>query len=322
MISDIYCDQIMGRHPSRNWTAPLLKDLHTVLCEQGWTFVESNNLFYSSYSKAQENLIINLAHSPDTAPTYYIGDSVTTLTGFGLYPEVFGVYKHTFDYVERTPTKLFNCFINRGCPIRQSWFYFLVRHNLLDQGHVSFWCEDRYQKTSSDQYFEHLFQTHNREMFHEEHEQIKDKIPFKNFTGSLEESIIDSAVSLVIETFFEPNQHVTYSEKTWRALQMPRPMLLFSSQYAIKHLREWGFDVYDDIVDHSYDNEPDKFSRQQMILAQLQKPIKYNPELFEQKARHNTTLLNYYQQQWPNKYKNLLEFISRISNTESFTLRT
>lgn len=322
ILNDLYHDEIMINHPSRNWTAPLLKRLHTILCQRGWTSVESNNSFYSSYTRAQENLIINLAHSPFTIPTYYIGDSVTTLSGFGLYPEVFGIYKHKFDTIERPPTKLFNCFMNRGCPIRQSWFYFLVRHNLLDRGHVSFWCEDRFQKTSPAEYFEQMFQTVNRPMFQKEHDQTKHNIPFKNFSGSLEDSIMDSEISLVIETFFEPNQHVTYTEKTWRALQVPRPMLLFGPQHSIKYLREWGFDVYDEIVDHSYDAESDKFVRQQMILAQLQKSIKYDPELFNDKARRNTALLDLYQQQWPNKYKNLLEFINRISNTESFTLRT
>jgi hypothetical protein len=322
VLNDLHQDQIILNHPSRGWATPLLKCLHPILCERGWTCVESNNIFYSSYTKAQENLIISLVHPPTTIPTYFIGDSVTTLSGFGLYPEVFGIYKHKFDYIERPPNKLFNCFMHRGCPFRQSWFYFLERHNLLAQGHVSFWCEDRVKNTAPAVYFEQMFQTHNRLMFQKEHDQTKDNIPFKNFAGSLEDSIMDSAISLVIETFFEPNQKVTYSEKTWRALQMPRPMLLFGSQHSIKYLREWGFDVYDEIVDHSYDEVSDKFVRQQMILTQLQKSIKYDPELFTYKARHNANLLDFYQQQWPNKYKNLLEFINRISNTESFTLRT
>ena len=203
---DLYHDQIMRHHPSRKWTALLLKRLHTILYERGWTFVESNKGFYSSYTRAQESLIINLAHSPNKIPTYYIGDSVTPLSGFGLYPEVFGVYKHKFDYIERPPTKLFNCFMNRGCPIRQSWFYFLVRHNLLARGNVSFWCEDSIQKTSPAEYFEQMFQTMDRQTFQHEHDQTKDNIPFKNFAGSLEDSIIDSAISLVIETFFEPKK--------------------------------------------------------------------------------------------------------------------
>jgi hypothetical protein len=317
MPKDVYQDQIMLNHPSRNWTKKLILSLTPVLKAHGWVCVESNYMFYAKFSKNSKTLIINLAHIPDDQSSdYYIGDSVTPTTDwpeFALYPESFGNYLHSFDCQEQTPTKMYNCFINRGCPLRQSWFYFLVRRNLLSQGHVSFWCEDRFTNSTPQQYNEHLYQTHNYTMFKQEHEQMHSQIPYKNFEISLEDAIIDSAKSLVIETFFEPDHYICYSEKTWRAIQMPRPMLLFNSQFAVRHLRDWGFDVFDDVVDHSYDLEADKFVRQRMILDQLETPVTYDAELFQKRAQHNKNVLKQLQARWDKKYNKLLETISTIS---------
>ena len=90
-------------------------------------------------------------------------------------------------------------------------------------------------------------------------------------------------------------------------------MLLFNAQYAVRHLRDWGFDMFDDVVDHAYDAEPDKHVRQQMILSQLATPINYDPVLFEQRAKHNRELLKTYQQQWPSKIQTVLKTIADIS---------
>lgn len=319
VYDDLFKDQ-MCTHSSMHWTKGTLELFHQSLISNGWNNLTNNNYDYGSYIKNQKTLIVNLTHmsQPDSCD-YYIGDAVTPWQDFKLYPEVFGVYAHEFNYREKQPSKLFNCFIKRGCSFRQGWFYFLVKNNLLDQGHVSFWCEDRFKNTDPREYSEYIFQMHNREMFATEHEQMRDKIPYKNFDISIEDAIIDSAKSLVIETFFEPNDYICYTEKTWRAIQMPRPLLLFSSQYAVKYLREWGFDMFDDFVDHSYDTEPDKFVRQQMILNELVKNIEYRPELFEQRAQHNRNLLKKYQQQWPQTCKNTLDTIVKISNNESLT---
>jgi hypothetical protein len=321
MFDDLYKDQIM-LHSSSNWTAGIIRDIHSALTQQGWYRLSTNRQDFSKYTKDNKTLIVNLTHTPNETCDYYIGDAVTPWQDFKLYPEVFGVYAHDFIYQKHQPTKVFNCFINRGCATRQSWFYLMARSNLLSQGHVSFWCENRFNKTSPQQYSEQLFQTYNKHLFEQEHNQLRDEIPYKNFDISIEDAVLDSSKSLVIETFFEPNEYICYTEKTWRAIQLPVPMLLFSAQYAIENLRNWGFDVFDNVVDHSYDTEPNYHTRQQMILQQLGTPIEYNPTEFEQKAIHNRNLLKTYQQQWPQKYKKILSDIGAISNNESFTSRT
>ena len=44
------------------------------------------------------------------------------------------------------------------------------------------------------------------------------------------------------------------SEKTFKIFSAGQIPIMCGARHAIKHLRELGFDVFDDIVDHSYDN--------------------------------------------------------------------
>lgn len=56
---------------------------------------------------------------------------------------------------------------------------------------------------------------------------------------------------------------------------------------SIQHIRELGFDVFDDIIDHSYDNEPDPNRRIKLVIDQLEKICKLTLEECVQFKRTN-----------------------------------
>lgn len=314
-MRDLYQDQIMGNHPSRTWTKKFMTDMISRLSATGWT-VELKDIVNTcqSFRLDDARIVVNLVHVPHStldSQTWLISDVVSYhQKRFDLYPTVFGNYYEDFDYQESVPTKRFNCFINRGCAFRQSWLYQFVRRQIHDLGNISYWCEARLRNTPPDVYFEELFLEHNQ-IFSAEHKKLQGKIPYKNFEMSLEQAIIDSERSIVIETAYDPNQFISYSEKTWRALQLPRPVLFFNAQYSVQHLRNWGFDVMDDVVDHSYDQCPDHIQRQVMILDQLNSDIKYDAQRFEQAAKHNRDLLFSFKCQWPVQYEQMMDKITR-----------
>lgn len=336
--NDVGTDQMCLSHPSRTWTSNFIKHITEHLRALGWNTCQEE-IFRSEFRRnsyiafVHKNLstkvIVNLVHNATDIPTEYIVvTDVVTSNHVGpvikLYPEIFGIYHNNFEYQNIIPTKKFNCFIHRADPFRQSWFYQLVRRKLLDHGHISYWAHDRFGNRTPEEYYEFLYHQNNQ-IFQQEHAEAQGKIPFKNFDFSLEHAIMNSEISVVLDTFFEPNGQVSYSEKVWRAIQMPRPWLLFSSRHAVKNLREWGFDVFDDQVDHAYDNESDPVCRQIMILDQLDAMINYTAEVlqqFEIRANKNKQLLLQYQQEWPNKYKKITLELSNITNNESFTIRT
>lgn len=332
VFNDLSKDQIYKAHLSERWTTLFLQNLESQITPD-WTLIESNKARkqydFAIFQKHNFKLCVNLTHNLfdnlENSIDCLISDNVVknkSFSSLALWPECYGVYAHDFDYQDQLPIKKFNCFIHRGCTFRQSWMYHLVRRKLLDQGYVTYWCEDRVNKSPPEQHFEKLFQANLN--FEKEHHWLKEKIPFKNFDISLEDAIIKSEKTLIIETYFQNHTEIALSEKIWRSIQLPRPWLLFGCPGSVAVLRDWGFDVFDDVVDHSYDSNRDPIKRQMMILDQLDKKIEYNQTLlenFKSRAEKNQQLLRKFYQVWPDKQKNVIESIKTISTNESLTSR-
>lgn len=236
-----------------------------------------------------------------------------------LWPEYWGSFAYTPEYKNVIPKKGFNCFINRTCPIRQSWFYQLVRRDLLNDGWISFLLD--YRKTLAPTgldvldkiaVYDFVF-SQGCDIFVEEHHKMREHVPFQNFDISIDAAIIDSKITLVIETYFDTST-IAFSEKIFRALQLPRPFLLYCAKGSISILRNLGFNVYDDIVDHGYDCQPDNIKRQVEILDRLEKykNISYNQlklDDFNNRAAHNQKILRKLRNEWPSKLKKTIEVI-------------
>jgi len=227
-------------------------------------------------------------------------------------PSWYGIYAGDVAIEEITPIKNFNCFIKRMDPIRQSWFYQLIRRNILDQGYVSFMMDifiavqmGQFSPTTSlIEAFESQFKSHLA-IFAPEHEFIKNQVPYRNFDDSvgLNKIIMQSKFSIVLETCFDRNDSITYSEKIFRCLKLPRPWLVFSMKGAVQHLRDIGFDVLDDLVDHSYDNIDFEIDRQVAILDTVQElsKLEFTPAVLDRlntAARHNQEKLNTFFNTW------------------------
>ena len=239
-----------------------------------------------------------------------------------LWPEYWGSFSYTPQYQNNIPSQAFNCFINRTDPVRQSWFYQLVRRNLLDQGAVSFLLDYRKSLAPSGidvdnkaELYQWVFEQ-GCEIFAAEHELMRSNVPFQNFTGEIDQVMCDSKLGLIIETYFHCADVIAFSEKIFRALQLPRPFLLYCAPGAVKVLREQGFDVYDDIVDHAYDTEMNSIDRQIKILNELEKSkyIVYNKQVlqdFERRAVHNRSLLKKLKNDWPSKLEKVTAEISK-----------
>ena len=254
-----------------------------------------------------------LVDAVDTAQTWsnLVTDNIIQLDHIPLYPEYWGTYSYQSEYINRAPTRLFNCFMNRVCTTRQSWFYQFVRRNLLHFGNVSFLLDSRNLPRGKELYEANYI---GYEIFEAEHVLMQNHVPFVNFDGDLDQAVIDSQFSVVIETYFDWPDTIAFSEKVFRALQLPRPILLYSMPGSIKILRDYGFELFDDIVDHSYDVEPDQIKRQVMILDQLcvWKDRVFTAQHlldFDQRIKHNRDLLKNFRSNWPKKLQHAIEIL-------------
>lgn len=230
-----------------------------------------------------------------------------------LRPEWYSSYvsQHNVKFDQVVPVKDFSCFINRMDTNRQSWFYLLIRRNLLTRGFVSFNMDttrvDGFDSsvTSSEEVFEAQYSRHMTN-FSVEHAVAKSIVPYKNFNedAGLDHVIMQSRFNIILETYFSNNEEITFTEKTIRSLRLPRPWLLYAASHAVETLRSWGFDTLDDLVDHSrYDLLDDCIQRQSVVLDIAQElcnfDVEQHWERLQQAAIHNSNLLKQWSDDLP-----------------------
>jgi hypothetical protein len=71
----------------------------------------------------------------------------------------------------------------------------------------------------------------------------------------------NTLINLVTETYYFNNlnkfSEMFISEKSWKSFTAKQIPIIIGPRGIISRIRDFGFDMFDDIVDHSYDNEPD-----------------------------------------------------------------
>ena len=119
------------------------------------------------------------------------------------------------------------------------------------------------------------------------------------------EWIEKSAVVISVETFNRYLQHPkvarfapTFSEKTFKAMHMYRPCLVFAGYKSRDTLKKLGFDTWDWLIDWSFDDEPNNEKAFNMFLNEIKRLQKYTISelkhiLLEnrQKLIHNNEML-------------------------------
>jgi len=232
-----------------------------------------------------------------------------------LGPNFYGIWYYAYELYDTSLTRSFNCLINRTDPIRQSWLYQLIRHGLFDHGYISFNIDlkraGEFQNLDYQEAFDQQYEKYLRN-FETEHAMIRDRVPFKNFSdqGDITSVIYDSKFSIVIETYFTDNGCGVFTEKTFRALQIPRPWILFSYQHAVQDLRDMGFDVMDDVIDHdSYDSLESPIDRQAQLISLASDMIDrgFDHDRSRQAALHNQTLLAHCWHTWKDHYQTCVQ---------------
>lgn len=322
--------------------------------DQIWSCVTKENLINDTIKKTilQQNFIPNnypfvytkantsissrtvdslFLHDPDSwnrqAPNLIITDNIVTRPLAGnisyLVPEFWHIYHCKFQYIDRPATWSYSCFLNRISGDRSIMFYELIRRNILDKGLVSFNCWMPGNNRAAADTYDYSIDNYNwqytqaeLQRYEREHHIGLNLIPYNNIQVELEQAIVDSNVSVILETYIS-DDHITFSEKIFRALQLPRPWLLYCSPRSVEYLQYYGFDVLDDYVDHSYDATLQHHQRLGKIIDQLSAFIdrRYTEKdymRFNQAAIHNQTLLKQFIIKWPEKFNNVLEEIKQL----------
>ena len=99
----------------------------------------------------------------------------------------------------------------------------------------------------------------------------------ENYTLRIAPIYRNSFVEIVTETEYE-YKHVFITEKILQSQLGQNFPLIFSNPGYVEHLRDIGFDCFDDLINHSYDAEPN-------LVLRMAKMIEDNKILFTDRER-------------------------------------
>lgn len=142
----------------------------------------------------------------------------------------------------------------------------------------------------------------------------QDVVSFDQGYSITSPGIAGAMVNIVTESAYDNHPSVkksfnqqwpTLSEKTYKAFILGQIPLLVAPMRTIQVLREFGFDVFDDVVDHSYDLEEDPELRIQQVIDQVERICQLSvDDLVALKQTLAIRLLNNYNclQSWAYNY--------------------
>jgi hypothetical protein len=209
----------------------------------------------------------------------------------------FGTFAYEPSIRDWQPTHRFGFCVNRIDPLR---IRLLCEIADIDQDLVNVNCLLHDHRNVGPDQLRENFLKYREEVDHARFDYWANIMPVRNHNLTLEQVHASVQVNIVVETYAGPDI-VALSEKTWRAVQTPAPWMIYAGRGSVKFLRNLGFDVLDDVVDHSYDQETDwnakiaKFGQCAQRTAQsvIQK------SRVEAAAQHNQQLLATMKRQWP-----------------------
>jgi hypothetical protein len=218
---------------------------------------------------------------------------------FFSYPELLGVTASYNDIpAARTPSKLYNCFMQRVCSVRQSWFYLLYHYDLLDRGYVSLLLKQlvSYSELTGQELFDFIhekYQLNQLSHFEQAYQALREKVPYRNFpeTNNLLPFILDSKYSLVIETYAleDDTQIWCFTEKSLRTLQFPTIPLLFLQKQGLSKLRNLGLEFDTNLA--KIDLLPWQDRQQQLLKILVDDQFDFNSNELYNQSQHNRWLL-------------------------------
>jgi len=178
---------------------------------------------------------------------------------------------------EHLPEKLFLCWNRRFRSHRTNLALALDKEGLVDRSYYSMNSVDPETTTMNfertiDSNFNSMFQISDLDV-----ERFKNKLPLVidgeteigqmcgDFNRAAKNFYENSLVSIVTETNYDWVE-LTATEKTWKPAKEKHPFIIVGVSGALKALREFGLQTFDEFWDESYDEERDPRIRMYKII--------------------------------------------------------
>lgn len=199
------------------------------------------------------------------------------------------------EYVKNKKGKFFMCFNKSPKLHRYALLCLLKKHHLIDD--INWSLVPSWNSQPKDDFYTKIFNKEEKEYYKDEieffyNQKIKiseyeeDKKWFNEFQDinregfpiwlhnpELMENYESSYINIITESMFlDSDNNIHISEKSFKPFFYYQFPLILSSCGHIKKMREiYGFDFFDDLIDHSYDLEPNQNKRLVMFVDEVKR---------------------------------------------------
>jgi len=166
----------------------------------------------------------------------------------------------------------------------------LLKNNLIDDIECSFLFYDHNDDTKLN---EEVYINIVNGLYEQKHISLNEQKSLINYTQNLPKTYDNFKLSdrTVIQDSYSPVFNVitentygyfccddikdsnTYTEKTLKPFMMEQIPIFIAQPKHVELLRTIGYDVFDDVIDHSYDNEYDEGTRMELIIKEIKKTL-------------------------------------------------
>lgn len=234
------------------------------LNDDQWPTSFGNYLEFCQKLKKIKNVDIILgSDDPAVVDDYALLGTVHTWSNFFLYRSCAFLNLQKIINTDYNPKKLFISLNTRAHYHRCLLMDLIVGNNLLNDGIISWhnqpadWKNSHYEWKHWSPKFLSFDTDYN----------VSDKNRLI-YQHTLPKELNDVFLMLISETCVD---HLFITEKTWHAILAEKPFIVFGSVNFHKKLESMGFELYNDVIDYSFDCENDFRKRASMIIKELQR---------------------------------------------------
>ena len=177
--------------------------------------------------------------------------------------------KYKGDVITFEPTDEKYLFLSYNRAIRYHRVNFIINlfeKNLINRGLISI-------NKIHDTHIPNDTNEKTKEFINERTPMVIDTMPELKFNLAINITIEDfkrTFISIVTETLVD-NGTLFFSEKIWKPIMIGHPFIVYGNEGSLKYLKSLGFKTFDKWIDESYDNEPNRDKRCEMIVNELEK---------------------------------------------------
>jgi len=170
--------------------------------------------------------------------------------------------------------RLFTCYNNNDKFHRYVLIDYLIAHNFLKYGYVTFINP----KKTHQELEKNIFQGKYKLKYYNL-QKLKDEEDFKLNWPNREEysplelprSYLKGFIDVVAESTYEPNEFFC-TEKTCKPIATLKPFICVSNQYYHKWLQDWyGLELYTELFDYSFDEKENVEERIQGVISNMKR---------------------------------------------------